>query len=91
MNFAEDCPKHILSGYLEPLMAKLERILQSKMNELVEKGTKLVLEQVVTTIASVADTAENEFVAYYDRLMPCLKFIIQNANKEEYKLLRGEF
>lgn len=91
VNFAEDCPKHILSGYLEPLMAKLERILQTKMNELVEKGTKLVLEQVVTTIASVADTAENEFVAYYDRLMPCLKFIIQNANKEEYKLLRGRF
>ncbi|XP_066262018.1 importin-5 [Euwallacea similis] len=90
VNFAEDCPKHILSGYLEPLMAKLETILTSKVNELVEKGTKLVLEQVVTTIASVADTAENEFVTYYDRLMPCLKYIIQNANKEEYKLLRGK-
>ncbi|CAG9771200.1 unnamed protein product [Ceutorhynchus assimilis] len=90
VNFAEDCPKHILSNYLEPLMAKLEGILTSKVKELVEKGTKLVLEQVVTTIASVADTAENEFVAYYDRLMPCLKYIIENANKEEYKLLRGK-
>ncbi|KAL1491195.1 hypothetical protein ABEB36_011831 [Hypothenemus hampei] len=90
VNFAEDCPKHILSGYLNPLMAKLEAILTAKVNELVEKGTKLVLEQVVTTIASVADTAENEFIAYYDRLMPCLKYIIQNANKEEYKLLRGK-
>jgi hypothetical protein len=27
----------------------------------------LVLEQIVTTIASVADTAEEKFVAYYDR------------------------
>ncbi|XP_050306794.1 importin-5 [Anthonomus grandis grandis] len=89
VNFAEDCPKHILSGYLEPLMAKLEVILTAKVKELVEKGTKLVLEQVVTTIASVADTAENEFVAYYDRLVPCLKYIIENANKDEYKLLRG--
>nr|CAH7769767.1 unnamed protein product [Callosobruchus chinensis] len=90
VNFAEDCPKHVLSGYLDPLMAKLEGILTAKFKELVEKGTKLVLEQVVTTIASVADTAENEFIAYYDRLMPCLKYIIQNANKEELKLLRGK-
>lgn len=91
VNFAEDCPKHILSGYLDPLMSKLEGILTAKFKELVEKGTKLVLEQVVTTIASVADTAENEFITYYDRLMPCLKYIIQNANKEELKLLRGNF
>lgn len=55
-----------------------------------EKGTKLVLEQVVTTIASVADTSGEQFVAYYDRLMPCLKYIIQNANTEELKMLRGK-
>lgn len=72
-------------------MSKLEGILTAKFKELVEKGTKLVLEQVVTTIASVADTAETEFIAYYDRLMPCLKYIIQNATKEELKLLRGNF
>ncbi|EFA03140.1 importin-5 [Tribolium castaneum] len=90
VNFAEDCPKHILTTYLDSLMSKLEGILTAKFKELVEKGTKLVLEQVVTTIASVADTAENEFIAYYDRLMPCLKYIIQNANKDELKLLRGK-
>ena len=43
--------------------------VQSKFKELVEKGSKLVLEQVVTTIASVADTAEEEFQLYYDRLV----------------------
>lgn len=90
VNFSEDCPKNILTGYLEGMMAKLEGILTAKFKELVEKGTKLVLEQVVTTIASVADTAEKEFIAYYDRLMPCLKYIIQNANKEELKMLRGK-
>ncbi|KAI4464528.1 importin beta [Holotrichia oblita] len=90
VNFSEDCPKHILTGYLDGIMAKLEGILTAKFKELVEKGTKLVLEQVVTTIASVADTAEKEFIAYYDRLMPCLKYIIQNANKDELKLLRGK-
>ncbi|XP_075236845.1 karyopherin beta 3 [Lycorma delicatula] len=90
VNFSEDCPKHILTPYLNGIMAKLEAILTAKFKELVERGTKLVLEQVVTTIASVADTSEEQFVAYYDRLMPCLKYIIQNANTRELKMLRGK-
>ncbi|ALC46856.1 Karybeta3 [Drosophila busckii] len=90
VNFSEDCPKNILTRYLDAIMSKLETILNSKFKELVEKGNKLVLEQVVTTIASVADTCEHEFVAYYDRLMPCLKFIIQNAKSEELRMLRGK-
>ena len=55
-----------------------------------EKGCKLVLEQVVTTLASVADTAEEKFVQYYDRFMPCLKYIVQNAVRPELRLLRGK-
>ncbi|KAK9504651.1 hypothetical protein O3M35_010937 [Rhynocoris fuscipes] len=90
VNFSEDCPKPILIPYLDEIMAKLEGILSAKFNELVEKGTKLVLEQVVTTIASVADTSEEQFMVYYDRLMPCLKYIIQNANTPELKMLRGK-
>jgi len=35
--------------------------------QLQEKGTKLVLEQIVTTLASVADTAEEKFEQFYDR------------------------
>lgn len=58
--------------------------------QLVERGTKLVLEQIVTTIASVADTVESDFVQYYDRLMPCLKYIIANATTDELKTLRGK-
>ena len=38
-----------------------------KFSELVEKGNKLVLEQIVTTIASVADTAQDNFVEHYDK------------------------
>lgn len=90
VNFSEDCPKNILTRYLDAIMAKLEAILNSKFKELVERGTTLVLEQVVTTIASVADTSEKEFVAYYDRFIPCLKYMIQNANTEELKMLRGK-
>ncbi|XP_070496261.1 importin-5 [Chironomus tepperi] len=90
VNFSEDCPKTILTRYLDGIMNKLGAILNTKFNELVEKGTKLVLEQVVTTIASVADTTEKEFIVYYDQLMPCLKYIIANANTDELKMLRGK-
>ena len=67
VNFSEDCPKNILAPYLDGIIGKLESILSSKFKELVEKGNKLVLEQIVTTIASVADTAEEKFQDYYDR------------------------
>lgn len=89
VNFAEDCPKHILVQHLDNVMLKLEAILKGKFNELLKNGTKLVLEQVVTTIASVADTAEEQFVTFYDRLMPHLKYIIENA-PPELRQLRGK-
>lgn len=58
--------------------------------QLMERGTKLVLEQVVTTIASVADTAEENFLEYYERFMPCLMYIIEKANSPELRMLRGK-
>lgn len=58
--------------------------------QLIQKGTKLVLEQVVTSIASVADTAEERFVPYYDLFMPSLKHIVENAVQKELRLLRGK-
>lgn len=58
--------------------------------QLIQKGTKLVLEQVVTSIASVADTAEEKFVPYYDLFMPSLKHIVENAVQKELRLLRGK-
>jgi len=90
VNFSEDCPKNIMLPYLPDIMTKLETVLKAKFNELVEKGNKLVLEQIVTTIASVADTAENNFVEHYDKFMPCLKYMIGNANTEDLRLLRGK-
>lgn len=38
----------------------------------------------------MADTSEKEFVAYYDNLMPCLKYIITNSTTEEFRMLRGK-
>jgi len=90
VNFSEDCPKNILLPYLPDIMTRLEEVLKAKFNELVEKGNKLVLEQIVTTIASVADTAEEKFIEHYDKFMPCLKYMIGNANTPELRLLRGK-
>jgi len=90
VNFSEDCPKNIITPYLDTIIGKLEQVLTAKFKELVEKGTKLVLEQVVTTLASVADTAEERFITYYDRFIPCLKYIITNAVSDELKMLRGK-
>lgn len=58
--------------------------------QLIHKRTKLVLEQVVTSIASVADTAEEKFVPYYDLFMPSLKDIVVYAVQKELRLLRGK-
>lgn len=90
VNFFEDCPKSILLPYLEAVVAKIEAVLNTKMQELVEKGTKLVLEQIVVTLAALADRAEEKFVDFYDRFMPCLKYIIENASTTELQLLRGK-
>lgn len=50
----------------------------------------MVLEQMVTTLAAIADTAEEKFTNYYDTFMPNLKFIMQNATSKELRLLRGK-
>ncbi|RXM36693.1 Importin-5 [Acipenser ruthenus] len=90
INFTEDCPKSLLIPYLDSLVKNLHVIMVAKLQELIQKGTKLVLEQVVTSIASVADTAEEKFVPYYDLFMPSLKHIVENAVQKELRLLRGK-
>ncbi|XP_077408613.1 importin-5 [Vanacampus margaritifer] len=90
INFTEDCPKSLLIPYLDSLVKHLHVIMVAKLQELFQKGTKLVLEQVVTSIASVADTAEEKFVPYYDSFMPSLKHIVEIAVQKELRLLRGK-
>lgn len=46
VNFSEDCPKNILTKYLDNIMQKLQNILNTKFSELLQTGTKMVLEQV---------------------------------------------
>lgn len=90
VNFCEECPPKILSPYLDELVNVLENVLNSKIQELLQKGVKLVLEQILTTIATVADAAEVKFTTYYSRFMPNLKYIFQNAIGKDFRLLRGK-
>lgn len=90
VNFCEECPKSIMAAYLPAIMEKLEFVLEHTFKHMVENGKKLVLEQIITTIAAVADAAESNFVDYYARLSTPLKYILANANSADLKALRGE-
>nr|CAH8872708.1 unnamed protein product [Trichobilharzia regenti] len=90
VNFCEKVPQNILANYLDGLVSKLEQIMNSKFREMVEHGRKLVLMQIVTTVASVADAAEKKFLPYYDRFMPVLKYIMENAVHKDLRVLRGK-
>lgn len=90
VNFAEDSPKNILLSYLDSILNKLLEVLIKKVHELANHKRKLVLEQIVTTIAAVADTCEDKFEPFYEKFMPTLKFLFVNATTSELRLLRGK-
>jgi len=49
-----------------------------------------VVEQAVTTLATVADNAEERFMQYYDTFMPVLIEMMGKANGKDLRLLRGK-
>lgn len=67
VNFFEEAQPSIVVPYLEPIVVKIDEVMKTKIQELMERGTKLVLEQVVVTLAALADSAQENFAPYYDR------------------------
>jgi hypothetical protein len=90
VNFCEDCPKTVIKVYLNPIMEKMENVLSQTYQHMMGHGKKIVLEQVITSIASVADAAQDYFIEFYGKLMPPLKYILENSNTDSLKLLRGK-
>lgn len=90
VNFSEDAPKNVVLAYLDKFMTKFQQVLQQSMIMMMEHKRKIVLEQIVTTIASVADTSEEGFARYYDGVMPTLKSILEHVDGPNLKLLRGK-
>lgn len=90
VNLFEECSPKIVNMYIDMVANKLGQLIEIKMKELLDKGRKLVLEQAVVTLASLADSAQENFVNYYDKFVPGLKYIIEMSNTDELKLLRGK-
>ncbi len=82
INFCEHSTPEILGPYLDVLMSKLAMLLSG--------GNKMVLEQVITAIAAIADVIEDGFTKYYDTFMPFLKSVLVSANTKELRVLRGK-
>lgn len=58
VNFLEGCSSFIIKQHIDFIAEKIEQVLNIKMTELAEKGKKLVLEQTIVTLSSLADSAQ---------------------------------
>ncbi|KAF8926778.1 hypothetical protein BGZ58_010915 [Dissophora ornata] len=82
VNFCEAAEKRTLEPYLDAIFERLLSLLNT--------GTTYVQEQAITTIATVADSAEERFVKYYNGIMPLLMNVLRQATSRDYRLLRGK-
>lgn len=82
INFCEKFESSLLSPYLPDLLTKLMNLLRT--------GSRLVQEQAVTAVASVAGCAGKNFIPYYDSFVPLLKEILAKFQTKEYRMLRGK-
>jgi len=93
INFFEQCPQEILSTYLGPITEHIEVALSRYMTDGIPKDEcKLfVIENVIVALSSVADSSAEMFASYYEKFMPCLKFIIKNSTgNDDLRTLRGK-
>lgn len=81
VNFCEEAEKATLDPYLDAIFERLLVLLQT--------SKVYVQEQAITTIATVADSAEDKFVKYHSVIMPLLLNILRGATDKQYRLLRG--
>ncbi|CCE80310.1 Piso0_003423 [Millerozyma farinosa CBS 7064] len=82
VNFSEAASKEVLEPYLDDLLNNLLGLLQSPK--------RFIQEQVLTTIAIIADAAEKKFVKYYDTLMPLLMDVLRTDMGQENRLLKAK-
>ena len=82
VNFCEEAEKETLEPYLDELLNRLLVLLRSPK--------RYVQEQALSTIATIADSAEAAFGRYYDILMPLLFNFLREESSKEYRLLRAK-
>ena len=74
VNFIDDAPKEVIMPYLSPLCEKLAVVLEQHFQQ---TGPFMVLEQLCTTVAAVADKVEADFASEYHRFLPNLRSLLQ--------------
>jgi len=83
VNFCEEAEKEDLVPYLDDLLKRLLALLQSPK--------RYVQEQALSTIATIADSAEAAFGKYYDTLMPLLINVLTHSDQaKENRLLNAK-
>ncbi|CAN6614779.1 importin subunit beta-3 [Trichomonascus vanleenenianus] len=82
VNFSESASKEVLEPYLDDLLGRLVQLLESPK--------RYVQEQVLTTIAIVADAAESKFSKYYEPLMKMLFNVMRQDAGKELRLLKAK-
>lgn len=82
VNFCEETEKETLEPYLDTLVEHLMSLLQNEK--------RFVQEQALSTIATVADSAESTFGKWYGNLMPLLFSVLQGPYDRDLRLLRAK-
>lgn len=82
VNFAENCEQDVVAPYLDTMIGKLLALLQS--------GRHNVQEGALTSIASIADCAQEYFIRYYDTCMPLLRHVLEHAQDSTQRLMRAK-
>ncbi|KAF8628610.1 hypothetical protein AX15_003805 [Amanita polypyramis BW_CC] len=86
INFCEGVERDTLVPYLDPIVERLLRLLNPGSSG--KQVHRYVQEQVITTLAMVADASEATFGKHYASIMPLLLNILRNADGPEYRKLR---
>lgn len=84
VNFLEQCPQEIA-------VIHLNTILNASVQQL-PLGPRIVLEQLVTVIGSVAEVVGDAFVPHYHSTMPIVKEVLTlcNSRGKAYQLVRAK-
>ena len=82
VNFSDAADSDVMDPYLDDLLSRLVGLVQSPK--------RYVQEQALTTIAMVADSAQDLFTKYYDALMPLVINILTADVPVEYRLLKAK-
>ncbi|KAJ3747159.1 armadillo-type protein [Lentinula detonsa] len=86
INFCEGVERDTLLPYLDHIVQRLLKLLNPDADP--TQVRSYVQEQVITTLAMVADASEATFAQYYHSIMPLLINVLRNANGAEYRKMR---